>query len=163
MILNITPDHLDRHGTFENYALAKERIFAVQDASDFVVLNADNPRAAEAASHAKAQVFWFSARHSVAQGAWVEDGNVVYLRVPGAATETVLPVAKIPLKGEHNVENVLAAACAARLAGVAPDRSLAPLRSSRPSSIAWNMLPPSTASSITTTPKPRMWTRPRRP
>ncbi len=120
VILNITPDHLDRHGTFENYALAKERIFAVQDASDFVVLNADNPRAAEAASHAKAQVFWFSARHSVAQGAWVEDGNVVYLRVPGAATETVLPVAKIPLKGEHNVENVLAAACAARLAGVVP-------------------------------------------
>jgi len=120
VILNITPDHLDRHGTFENYALAKERIFAVQDASDFVVLNADNPRTAEAAARTHAQVFWFSARHSVAQGAWVESGNVVYRPAPDAAIETVLPVAKIPLKGEHNVENVLAAACAARLAGVAP-------------------------------------------
>ena len=50
VILNITPDHLDRHGTFENYALAKERIFAVQDAGDFAVLNADTARAAEAPS-----------------------------------------------------------------------------------------------------------------
>ena len=50
VILNITPDHLDRHGTFENYALAKERIFAAQNENDFVVLNADNARAAAAAS-----------------------------------------------------------------------------------------------------------------
>ena len=47
MILNITPDHLDRHGTFENYALAKERIFAAQDGNDSLVLNADDARAAE--------------------------------------------------------------------------------------------------------------------
>jgi UDP-N-acetylmuramoylalanine--D-glutamate ligase len=120
VILNITPDHLDRHGTFENYALAKERIFAAQDASDFAVLNADNPRTAEAADRSHAPVFWFSAKHSVAQGAWAENGNVVYRSAAGAATETILPIAKIPLKGEHNVENVLAAVCAARLAGVAP-------------------------------------------
>jgi len=120
IILNITPDHLDRHGTFENYALAKERIFAAQDAGDFAVLNADNPRTAEAAARSHAPVFWFSAKHSVAQGAWAENGNVVYRSAPGAAMETILPLAKIPLKGEHNVENVLAAVCAARLAGVAP-------------------------------------------
>ena len=119
VILNITPDHLDRHGTFENYALAKERIFAAQDASDFAVLNADNPRTAEAAARSHAPVFWFSAKHSVAQGAWAESGNVVYRSAPDAAVETILPLAKIPLKGEHNVENVLAAVCAARLAGVA--------------------------------------------
>ena len=119
VILNITPDHLDRHGTFENYALAKERIFAVQDAGDFAVLNADNARTAEAAARSHALVFWFSGKHSVAQGAWVENGNVVYRSAPGGAIETVLPISKIPLKGEHNVENVLAAVCAARLAGVA--------------------------------------------
>ena len=50
VILNITPDHLDRHGSFENYAAAKERIFAAQTAQDFLVLNADNPRTAEAAA-----------------------------------------------------------------------------------------------------------------
>jgi UDP-N-acetylmuramoylalanine--D-glutamate ligase len=118
VILNITPDHLDRHGTFENYALAKERIFAAQNASDFAVLNADNPRAAEAAARSHAPVFWFSVKHPVAQGAWVEDGSVVYRSAPDAAAETILPVAEILLKGEHNVENVLAATCAARLAGV---------------------------------------------
>lgn len=121
VILNITPDHLDRHGTFENYALAKERIFAAQDASDFAVLNADHPRTSEAAKRSNAPVFWFSASRAVEQGAWIENGHVVFHSAPNASTETILPLAKIPLKGKHNVENVLAAACAARLAGVALD------------------------------------------
>jgi UDP-N-acetylmuramoylalanine--D-glutamate ligase len=120
VILNITPDHLDRHGTFENYALAKERIFAVQDADDSVVLNADNPRTAEAEARSHAPVYWFSAKHEVSRGAWAQNGKVVYRSAAGAAIETIMPLSKIPLKGEHNVENVLAAVCAARLAGVAP-------------------------------------------
>ncbi len=118
VILNITLDHLDRHGTFENYALAKERIFAVQDASDSLVLNADNARTAEAEARSRAPVYWFSAKHEVKRGAWAEKGSVVYRSAPEAAIETILPLSKIPLKGEHNVENVLAAVCAARLAGV---------------------------------------------
>jgi UDP-N-acetylmuramoylalanine--D-glutamate ligase len=118
VILNITPDHLDRHGTFENYALAKERIFAVQDDHDYLVLNADNPRTAEAEARSHAPVYWFSAKHEVSRGAWARKGNVVYRSGPDATIETILPVSKIPLKGEHNVENVLAAVCAARLAGV---------------------------------------------
>jgi UDP-N-acetylmuramoylalanine--D-glutamate ligase len=121
VILNITPDHLDRHGTFENYALAKERIFAVQDANDSVVLNADNPRTAEAEARSNAPVYWFSMKHEVSRGAWAAKGNVVYRSAPDAATETIMPLAKIPLKGEHNVENVLAAVCAARLAGAASE------------------------------------------
>jgi UDP-N-acetylmuramoylalanine--D-glutamate ligase len=121
VILNITPDHLDRHGTFENYALAKERIFAAQDASDFTVLNAGSPRAAQAAARSHAPVFWFSASGRVARGAWVENGNVVYRSAPDAADEIILPLAKIPLQGWHNVENALAATCAARLAGVPPE------------------------------------------
>ena len=118
VILNITLDHLDRHGTFENYALAKERIFAVQDSSDSLVLNADNARTAEAEARSHAPVYWFSAKHEVKRGAWAEKGSVVYRSAPEAAIETILPLSKIPLKGEHNVENVLAAVCAARLAGV---------------------------------------------
>jgi UDP-N-acetylmuramoylalanine--D-glutamate ligase len=118
VILNITPDHLDRHGSFEAYARAKERIFAAQTESDFVVLNADNARAAEAGSRSPAKVYWFSIEHPVRQGSWVADGYVVYRSAPGAAIERVMPHAKIPLKGEHNVENVLAAVTAARLAGV---------------------------------------------
>ncbi len=118
VILNITPDHLDRHGTFENYALAKERIFAAQDATDCIVLNADNPRAAQAAVRSRAVVYWFSIEHSVPQGAWVREGYVVYRSSPDAATESIMPLSRIPLKGDHNVENVLAAVCAARRAQV---------------------------------------------
>jgi UDP-N-acetylmuramoylalanine--D-glutamate ligase len=117
VILNITPDHLDRHGSFENYALAKERIFAEQDADDFVVLNADNSRASEAAARSKAKVYWFSVEHSVPQGAWLEDGHLVYRSAPDVPAEDVMLLSGIPLKGTHNVENVLAALCAARLAG----------------------------------------------
>jgi UDP-N-acetylmuramoylalanine--D-glutamate ligase len=124
VILNITPDHLDRHKTFENYALAKERIFAAQDAGDHVVLNADNPRAAQAAVHSKAPVQWFSIEHPVSPGAWVENGWVVYRSVHNGPIEQIMPLSKIPLKGEHNVENVLAAVCAARLAG-APVEAIA--------------------------------------
>ncbi|HUX44495.1 MAG TPA: UDP-N-acetylmuramoyl-L-alanine--D-glutamate ligase [Terracidiphilus sp.] len=117
VILNITPDHLDRHGTFENYARAKERIFAAQTEQDFAVLNADNARAASAASRTAAQVYWFSLERPVKQGAWVEGGFLVFRHDKDSAPEKVIPLSGIPLKGEHNVENVLAAVCAARLAG----------------------------------------------
>lgn len=123
VILNITPDHLDRHGTFENYAMAKERIFARQDGNDSLVLNADNVRAASAAARTASRVYWFSLEHEVERGAWVKEGHVVFREGPGAAVESVLPLGGIPLKGEHNVENVLAAVCAARLAG-APQQAI---------------------------------------
>jgi UDP-N-acetylmuramoylalanine--D-glutamate ligase len=121
VILNITPDHLDRHGTFENYALAKERIFAAQDSGDSVVLNADNPRAAAAAAHSVSSVYWFSVEHPVARGAWLDQGQVVHRLAHDAATEKIMPLSGIHLKGAHNVENVLAAVCAARLAGATPE------------------------------------------
>jgi UDP-N-acetylmuramoylalanine--D-glutamate ligase len=116
VILNITPDHLDRHGSFENYALAKERIFAAQDEKDCVILNADNPRAAQAAARSVARVLFFSLEHSVLQGAWVEDGFVVYRAGANQPIEKIMPLSGVPLKGAHNVENVLAAVCAARQA-----------------------------------------------
>jgi len=121
VILNITPDHLDRHGTFENYALAKERIFAAQDANDSVVLNADNARSAQAAVRSHARVYSFSVEHPVERGAWLEQGYLIYRHSEDEPAEAVMPLSGIPLKGTHNVENVLAAVCAARLAGAPVD------------------------------------------
>jgi UDP-N-acetylmuramoylalanine--D-glutamate ligase len=117
VILNITPDHLDRHGSFENYALAKERIFSAQTAADMLVLNADNLRTAEAAARTAAQVYWFSLENGVSQGAWVQGGQIVFRASDNGAIEPIVALKDIPLKGAHNVENVLAAVCAARLAG----------------------------------------------
>jgi UDP-N-acetylmuramoylalanine--D-glutamate ligase len=88
------------------------------------VLNADNERAAQAAAHSTARIYWFSIEHSVDQGAWVEDGYLLYRDLRDAEIEKVMPLSKIPLKGEHNIENVLAAVCAARQAG-APAEAIA--------------------------------------
>jgi UDP-N-acetylmuramoylalanine--D-glutamate ligase len=116
VILNITPDHLDRHGTFLNYAAMKERIFANQTADDVLILNADDPVAQQAASRTKSQVFWFSRSKIVRQGAFLMNGAVVFRGSDRESPEPVLAVEAISLKGAHNVENVLAAVCAAEVA-----------------------------------------------
>jgi UDP-N-acetylmuramoylalanine--D-glutamate ligase len=122
VILNVTPDHLDRHKTFENYLAAKEQIFAHQRPSDFLILNAEDDVAARCAARARSQVYWFSKSRVVRQGTFVHpsaSGGVVAFRASEqSAPEPILPVSSIPLKGEHNLENVLAAVCAACLAGV---------------------------------------------
>jgi UDP-N-acetylmuramoylalanine--D-glutamate ligase len=117
-VLNITPDHLDRHGTFEAYAAAKARITENQTADDFLVLNAEDKATQMVAAKTKAQVFWFSPRRQVKQGAFVQGESLFFRASEGGTAEPVMPVAEIPLAGAHNVENVLAAVCAARLAGV---------------------------------------------
>ena len=120
VILNITPDHLDRHRTFEIYVDAKARIFENQQAGDFAVLNADDPTCASMASRTRSQIFWFSRHKEVAQGAWLRDGNVVFRDSKGQ-TE-ILQLSDIPLKGAHNLENVLAAVCAGLLMGCAAEK-----------------------------------------
>ena len=121
VVLNITQDHLDRHGTFENYAAMKARITAQQTAEDFFVLNAEDKPTQMLAARTRAQVFWFSGRRAIKQGAFVHGESVVFLPREGAKPEPVMPLAQIPLKGAHNVENVLAAVCAARLGGVSAE------------------------------------------
>ena len=118
VILNVTPDHLDRHITFENYVAAKERIFAKQTVEDALVLNWDDPVTRSAAERAPSRLFWFSRKEPVERGTCVVDGEVVFKSEKDVAAESIVAVEKIPLKGSHNVENVLAAVCAARLAGV---------------------------------------------
>ena len=122
VILNITPDHLDRHGSFEQYVLEKQKIFARQGGEDYLVLNADDKPTQMCAGKAKSQVYWFSgARPNVKRGTFVHRNVIVFVPQEGAAMEPVLAVQEIPLKGAHNVENVLAAVCAARLAGAPVD------------------------------------------
>jgi UDP-N-acetylmuramoylalanine--D-glutamate ligase len=121
VVLNITQDHLDRHGTFENYAAMKARITAQQTPEDFLVLNAEDKPTQMLAAQTKAQVFWFSGRRAIKKGAFVHGESIVFLPREGAKSEPVMPLVEIPLKGAHNVENVLAAVCAARLGGVSAE------------------------------------------
>ena len=118
VVLNITPDHLDRHGTFKNYAAMKTRITEQQTAADFLVLNGEDPPTQMVAAKTKAQIFWFSGRRPIKQGAFVHGESILFIPREGAKAEPVMPVAEITLRGAHNVENVLAAVCAARLGGV---------------------------------------------
>lgn len=118
IVLNITPDHLDRHGSFENYAAAKRRITENQTVEDFLVLNGEDEPTKLVAAKTKAQIYWFSARRQVKQGAFVDRDAIVFRASEGGTFEPVLPVSEIPLAGAHNVENVLAAVAMAKLAGV---------------------------------------------
>jgi UDP-N-acetylmuramoylalanine--D-glutamate ligase len=124
VVLNVTPDHLDRHRTFEAYTDAKARIFENQQSSDFAVLNADDPTCVAMASRTRAQVFWFSRQKEVQQGAWVRDGNILFREAAGhaASQREIMQVSEIPLKGAHNLENVLAAVCAGVLMECAPEK-----------------------------------------
>jgi UDP-N-acetylmuramoylalanine--D-glutamate ligase len=125
VVLNVTPDHLDRHRTFEVYVDAKARMFENQQGSDFAVLNADDPTCVSMAARTRAQVFWFSRQKEVERGAWVRDGNIVFRdgrSERGKSQREILQVSEIPLKGAHNLENVLAAVCAGALMGCAPEK-----------------------------------------
>jgi UDP-N-acetylmuramoylalanine--D-glutamate ligase len=116
VILNVTPDHLDRHHTFENYAAAKARILENQSADDFAILNADSEPCVAMAQKSKAPVHWFSRLKEVGRGAFVSNGRIFWR---DADTEAeIMLVDEISLKGTHNLENVLAGVSVGRLAGV---------------------------------------------
>jgi UDP-N-acetylmuramoylalanine--D-glutamate ligase len=114
VFLNLTPDHLDRHHTFEAYGLAKTRIFKNQTERDAAILNADDPATSSLVPQ-RPRVFWFSRKQRVAQGAYLRGEEIVFRN--DGAEQVVLKRGEIPLAGAHNLENVLAAVVATRLAG----------------------------------------------
>jgi UDP-N-acetylmuramoylalanine--D-glutamate ligase len=121
VLLNLTPDHLDRHASFETYAAAKMRLFENQLDRDAAVLNADDPEITKRMP-SRPHIYWFSRQKRVAEGAFLRDGEIVF-RADG--TETVVAwQSEISLRGAHNLENVLAACAAAYLAG-APAAAIA--------------------------------------
>lgn len=113
---NVTPNHLEVHHTFQNYANAKARLFETQAADAFAVLNANDPTCVSYSRRTRGTTVWFSSTDDVSHGAWLRDGIILFEDMPW------MPVAEIPLRGLHNVENVMAAAVAARLAGASLDR-----------------------------------------
>ncbi|MGH9731350.1 MAG: UDP-N-acetylmuramoyl-L-alanine--D-glutamate ligase, partial [Candidatus Acidiferrales bacterium] len=114
VLLNLTPDHIDRHGSFEEYARAKQRLFENMLDRDAAVLNADDPEVARRGP-ARGQVFWFSRQKRLAAGTFVRGEQILFRRE--GSEEVLMRRADIPLRGEHNLENVLAASTAAILAG----------------------------------------------
>ena len=109
--LNVTPDHLDRHGTLERYADAKGRLFIEQTRDDYKVLNADDPICESYARRGAGAVVWFSSTREVSPGAFLKNGELV-LNGTG-----VMKTSEVPLRGLHNIENTMAAAAMASLAG----------------------------------------------
>src|SRR5262245_4917694 len=118
-VLNITPDHLDRHGSFERYVEAKARILANQTEADCAVLNADDPRAAALAARARGRVLWFSRHRQEIPGVFIDKGWIA-ARLNGHI-ERICPVSEVGLRGSHNLENVLAATACVLWTGMAPE------------------------------------------
>ena len=116
-LLNLTPDHLDRHAGFAEYRAAKARLFAAQEARDFAVVNRDDAEAWRAVAGVRARLVSFGAG-TVACGAFAGEGFVA-LRLPDAPEERY-GLGRTRLAGRHNVENILAAVTVARLAGAPP-------------------------------------------
>jgi UDP-N-acetylmuramoylalanine--D-glutamate ligase len=114
VFLNLTPDHLDRHHSMERYSKAKARIFENQREEDFAILNGDDPGTTPLAP-TRPHVYWFSRKQRAAQGAFLRGDDIVF-RADGRE-EVVLRRDEVPLPGAHNLENVLAAIAAARIAG----------------------------------------------
>jgi UDP-N-acetylmuramoylalanine--D-glutamate ligase len=118
VMLNLTPDHIDRHGSFAGYGATTEKIFANQTKQDFAVLNQDDEWVRDMASRIHSRAFFFSRQRELDQGAFVSNGKLC-LRWNGKE-DVVCAIQDMKLFGGHNVENALAACSAAYLAGVSP-------------------------------------------
>ena len=113
-VTNITPDHIDRHGSFERYAAAKARIFEFQRGADAVILNEDDPAAARL--EPRCRRIGFSRRRRIGGGVSV-DGDALFSEISGTRRR-IVALTEISLPGVHNLENAMAAAAAAECLGI---------------------------------------------
>ena len=120
-ILNITPDHLNRHHTFENYSAIKKEICMNQTAQDYCILNYDDEQLREFgdSGECKAKVVFFSVKNKLKEGVYIEDNKVYYSNI--SKTVEVLSLANVQLLGKHNHENICAAVAMAFVEGVEVD------------------------------------------
>lgn len=118
LITNLSPDHLDRHADYDDYARAKSRLLELQRPEAYALLNADDGESRRFRSAVRSRLLLFATRGEMEAGAFVRDGRLRLRTEHG--DETLLPAAELPLPGEHNLSNALAAALALRLAGCAP-------------------------------------------
>lgn len=116
IITNITPNHIDDHGSFENYIEAKKNLIRFQKEGDFAVLNYDNIETRKISKEFKDRAFLFSIKNNLEEGCFV-DGKEILIRRKGKE-ERLFSISDIKLPGKHNIENVLAAASSAFLSGI---------------------------------------------
>ncbi len=116
VVLNVSPNHLDRHGTLANYSKAKQRIFLNQKRGDAVVLNHDRPIVRAMARKARSKVVFFS-KKPLRAGVYATT-SAIEARKPGSAPRVLARRGRFGLTGEHNLENMLAASAVAWLAGL---------------------------------------------
>ena len=121
VVMNLTPDHLDRHKTMEAYAATKANIFKNQGPEEYLLLNKDDAIVAAMAAGAKSHVYYFSQQEILDEGIWLEDGNLVYRLDKNGAPQVLIPAAEIGIVGSHNWQNAMAASLAALLMGQQPE------------------------------------------
>lgn len=121
VVMNLTPDHLDRHKTMEAYAAAKANIFKNQGPAEYLLLNKDDAIVAAMAAGAKSHVYYFSQQEILDEGIWLEDGNLVYRLDKNGAPQVLIPAAEIGIVGSHNWQNAMAASLTALLMGQQPE------------------------------------------
>ncbi|OGB74109.1 UDP-N-acetylmuramoylalanine--D-glutamate ligase [candidate division Kazan bacterium RBG_13_50_9] len=115
VLLNITPEHMDRHKTFARYLDTKSNIFARQTAKDCLVASADYPVTRAALKTARGKIFKYSLRKVLPRGVYVSNNEIIFRHLKTGKRQMIMKRSDIPLLGEHNLENVLAAISAALL------------------------------------------------
>ncbi|MEK9130821.1 MAG: UDP-N-acetylmuramoyl-L-alanine--D-glutamate ligase [Patescibacteria group bacterium] len=128
VMTNVFPDHLNRYKSFDDYKHSKEQLLTMQSAEQVAILNADVPDVVAMASRALAKIYWFTKGTDLknAGGTLVQDGAIVFRQ--SGKDEVIIKLDEIALEGEHNLENILAAVCATKLAGVSTDKIVGVLK-----------------------------------